>query len=198
MLSMVVSGAIEMKQYILSMPMRFAVGNKVRLLDEPGEGIVTAISGDEIMVEIDGMELPFEESQLVIVEHDELISDHVHSKPVSAKDRELRKKGREKLSDLETQASATYELDLHIHELLDHYSHMSNGEILQYQMQRCRSFVREAIDKRYSKIILIHGVGEGVLKQEIHHYLDQLGRVEYHDAPYRTYGYGATEVIIRG
>ena len=56
--------------------------------------------------------------------------------------------------------------------------------------------MREVIDKRYHKVVLIHGVGEGVLRTEIHNYLNTLQRIEYNDASYRIYGYGATEVII--
>jgi DNA-nicking Smr family endonuclease len=73
---------------------------------------------------------------------------------------------------------------------------MTNGEILQHQMMRCRAFLREAFEKRYPKVVIIHGVGEGVLKSEVHRFLDQQDHLSYHDAPYRTYGFGATEVII--
>lgn len=176
--------------------MELKVGDTVRLIDDPGQGIVCSLSGNEATVEIDGMELPFTANQLVKVEHDDLIADVEDHAELSAKDKLHRVYGRDKLRELEPASQAVYELDLHIHELLDHYANMSNGEILQYQMGRCRSFVREAVDKRFGKIVLIHGVGEGVLKHEIHKYLDQLTHIEYHDAPYRTYGYGATEVII--
>ncbi|MEQ9187853.1 MAG: Smr/MutS family protein [Cryomorphaceae bacterium] len=176
--------------------MEIKVGDTVRLIDDPEQGIVTALTGKDAMVEIDGMDLPFTTDQLVKVEHDGLITNIEDHPELSAKDKLHRSQGREKLRELEPQSQAVYELDLHIHELLDHYANMSNGEILQYQMGRCRSFVREAMDKRFGKIVLIHGVGEGVLKNEIHKYLDQQSHLEYHDAPYRTYGYGATEVII--
>jgi dsDNA-specific endonuclease/ATPase MutS2 len=174
----------------------FNIGDRVRLLDQEGEGVVCDVIGSQVVIDLEGMEMTFEAAELVVVKHDALVDQPIAKKDISAKDKEIRKQGQAKLKQLEDVTQAVYELDLHIDELLDHYSNMTNGEILQHQMRCCRQFVREAIDKRYHKIVLIHGVGEGVLRTEIHHYLDTLQRIEYHDAPYRTYGYGATEVII--
>ncbi len=174
----------------------FKIGDRVRLLDAQGEGVVCDVVGSNVVIDLDGMEMTFDASELVVIEHDDLIGHAIEKKELSAKDKETRAKGKSKLKELDDVTQAVYELDLHIHELLDHFSNMTNGEILQYQMRCCRQFVREAIDKRFHKIVLIHGVGEGVLRTEIHHYLDTLQRIEYHDAPYRIYGYGATEVII--
>lgn len=171
------------------------VGDKVRVVDEAIEGFVSAINGNVCEVNVDGMNLPFMLKELVVIVHDDLVIPSI-SKQITPKDKQVESDAKKKLSGLEASSEATYELDLHIHELLDRYAHMSNGEILQYQMTKCRAFVREAIDKRYPRVVLIHGVGEGVLRAEIHRYLEQLDHVSFHDAPYRIYGYGATEVII--
>jgi len=184
------------EEYIwISMITDFKIGDKVRLVDEDGEGLIKAIKDSKIWVEIDGFEMPFTASQVVKIEFDDLIADA--SVKMSPKDREMAKQSRQKLDDLGQTEHSVYELDLHIEELLDRHDRMSNAEILNYQMSKCRAFVREAIDKRYPKVVLIHGVGEGVLKDEIHHWLHGLDHIEFHDAPYRTYGYGATEVLIR-
>lgn len=177
--------------------MDFNIGDLVRLKDDVGQGVITSIHADQLWVEINGIEIPLQRNELVKVTHDQLITRFDAIDKISHKDRLVGHTAREKLNKLSTPQEAVYELDLHIHELLDRHNHMSNGEILQYQMNCCRRFMMEAIERRYRKVILIHGVGEGVLKLEIHRYLDQLQKVEYHDAPYRTYGYGATEVIIR-
>ncbi|MEX2597407.1 MAG: Smr/MutS family protein [Salibacteraceae bacterium] len=174
----------------------FKVGDRVRLMDEPGEGSIASISGGLYYVTIDGLDLPYEAHQMVKVEHDELIKRKIQATPLSDKDKQRRSAGKQQLSKLAQAEHAVYELDLHIHELLDRFENMSNGEILHYQMSRCRAFLKEAFDKRYPKVILIRGVGEGVLRTEIHQLLDSLDHVEYHDAPYRSYGYGATEVIF--
>lgn len=176
------------------MDSKFNIGDKVRLVDEAGDGVVVDLNDSQIIVEIDGFSMPYESTQLVKIEFDDLISDS--AKVISPKDRDLARKSRERLSEIGQTEHSVYELDLHIEELLDRHDRMSNSEILNYQMSKCRAFVREAIEKRYPKIVLIHGVGEGVLKEEIHHWLHGLDHIEFHDAPYRTYGYGATEVLI--
>lgn len=176
--------------------MEFKEGDIVRLIDEAGQGPIRRIESDQITVEIDGFELVYRPEDLVKVEHDQLIENKPNDEHLSAKDKASRSEGRAKLNALKAKTEATYELDLHIHELLDDYRNMSNGEILKYQMRCCKSFLKEARENRYKKVVLIHGVGEGVLKREIHDLLDGLDRVTYHDAPYRTYGYGATEVVF--
>jgi dsDNA-specific endonuclease/ATPase MutS2 len=45
-------------------------------------------------------------------------------------------------------------------------------------------------------LIVIHGVGNGKLKQEIASILKTVDDIEYYDASYKDYGYGATEVRI--
>ena len=48
---------------------------------------------------------------------------------------------------------------------------------------------------RISKVVFIHGVGEGVLKSELH-YLFSRYPVRFYDASFKKYGLGATEVYI--
>jgi dsDNA-specific endonuclease/ATPase MutS2 len=43
---------------------------------------------------------------------------------------------------------------------------------------------------------VIHGVGNGKLKQEILAILKTVDGIEYFDASYKDYGYGATEIRI--
>lgn len=172
-------------------------GDKVRLLDEPGQGTVVSVQGSQVTVDMDGIELTFDKRALVKVEFDDLIDVPVTDHDMQAEDKLKRIEGRRKLQDLKPKTEATYELDLHIHELLDYHKGMTNAQILQYQMSCGKRFLREAMQKRYPKVVLIHGVGQGVLRSEIHQWLDSLPNVEYHDAPYRTYGYGATEVHIK-
>jgi len=169
-------------------------GDHVRLIDEDGQGVVQAVRSQEVDVMMDGMLLTYLQHELVKVEHDELVQKA--SPDIRPKDQTLQRQNQQKLKDIGRPTHEVYELDLHIHELLDHYQNMTNTEILRVQMSACKSFVNEAIGKRYQKIVLIHGVGEGVLKAEIIKWLDSQSHIEYHDAPYRTYGYGATEVII--
>lgn len=89
------------------------------------------------------------------------------------------------------------EVDLHIEELTDSFRGMSNHDMLQLQLRSFQKHLDEAINNRYHKIVFIHGVGNGRLKQEIMAILAGYTKeVRYHDAEYKRYGMGATEVII--
>ena len=67
--------------------------------------------------------------------------------------------------------------------------------MLTLQLNTAKSKIEFAISKRISKIIFIHGVGEGVLKSELH-YLFGSYPVRFYDASYKKYGLGATEVYV--
>ncbi|MBN1926779.1 MAG: DUF2027 domain-containing protein [Prolixibacteraceae bacterium] len=90
------------------------------------------------------------------------------------------------------------EVDLHIHELVDNWNGLSNHEILEIQMDRFHSEMKNAMENRAKRIVFIHGVGNGVLKQEIHKKLKSTyARFYFQDASFQEYGYGATMVIFR-
>ena len=87
------------------------------------------------------------------------------------------------------------EVDLHINELLDNVSGLSNADILNYQMTRFREVLEENKDFKGQKIVFIHGVGNGTLKTELRKELDRK-KIRHQDASFREYGYGATMVIV--
>ncbi len=90
------------------------------------------------------------------------------------------------------------EVDLHIHELLDSPEGLSNKEILDIQMEKVESEMRAAIQSRARRIVFIHGVGQGVLKQEVAKLLkSKFPKYRFQDASFKEYGYGATMVMLR-
>lgn len=89
-------------------------------------------------------------------------------------------------------------VDLHINELLDNTKGMSNADILNYQIDAFRKAMDENLRNKGTRIVFIHGKGEGVLRQAIMKELNY--RYKGHDvqdASFREYGYGATQVTIR-
>ncbi len=88
------------------------------------------------------------------------------------------------------------EVDLHIGILTERYESMSNAEILKVQMDYFIKCMQQAEVEKLHKVIFIHGVGNGVLKNEIYKYLRNTDGVEFHDASYARYGMGATEVVF--
>ena len=65
------------------------------------------------------------------------------------------------------------------------------------QMRELRTFYQRAKAKRVRKLVIIHGVGQGVLKEEVRSFLDLQEGLEFYDADFREYGKGATAVEIR-
>ena len=73
---------------------------------------------------------------------------------------------------------------------------LSNFEILSIQIQALKRKIKEANKKRVKRLIVIHGVGKGVLKSEVHLELQKYHNIEFLDASYLDYGQGATQVIF--
>ncbi|MCE3280464.1 MAG: hypothetical protein K0S44_2655 [Bacteroidetes bacterium] len=93
--------------------------------------------------------------------------------------------------------NATYdmEIDLHIEELIDNYGGMSNAEIVIIQLRHFQVALDKAISNHYRTLTVIHGVGNGRLKQEVRSILSKMN-LRFHDGSYAKYGFGATEVVI--
>ncbi|MEO6902869.1 MAG: DUF2027 domain-containing protein [Bacteroidia bacterium] len=88
------------------------------------------------------------------------------------------------------------EIDLHIEELLENYSGMNNAEIVQVQLKEFQNALDTAINNHCRRLIVIHGVGNGRLKQEVRNILLANKSLKFYDASYARYGFGATEIAI--
>lgn len=90
-------------------------------------------------------------------------------------------------------------IDLHASELLDSVAGLSPADILNYQIDKFTEVMQANLRRPGTKIVFIHGKGEGVLRQAIMKELTH--RFKGHqvqDASFREYGYGATQVTIAG
>lgn len=87
-------------------------------------------------------------------------------------------------------------IDLHF-EALDAPQHITEGfEKFRYQMDVFENELQKAFDLGCKSIIFIHGVGNGRLKSELVNRLQQKLHVSFHDASYKEYGAGATQVNL--
>ena len=176
--------------------MRLQIGNKVKVLDDVLEGVIINIKGDEYQVETtDGFVMNFQENELVRVGKDQ----HEMSKYSDINNPLLQEKSSEKIKKQslfkQTKKEVVMEVDLHINQLVESTRNMDNFDMLNLQLDTAKHKVEYAIKKRISKIVFIHGVGEGVLKSELVRLLDRYP-VKYYDASYQQYGSGATEVYV--
>ena len=114
------------------------------------------------------------------------------------------KKLHEKLSDGPSQRSISNIIekpssvvDLHIEKLVDKAEAVSKSEIINIQLQAFEKALDAAIASGLPEITFIHGVGNGVLRDNIHKRLSKRVDVEYYkDAMKEKFGYGATVVKI--
>lgn len=89
-------------------------------------------------------------------------------------------------------------IDLHIENLTKKHKYLDVFEIMNMQIEAFQKAMNDAILAQQSDLMVIHGIGNGKLKQEIHKIL----RVEYSHCCYFVhdympkYGMGATQVIF--
>ena len=88
-------------------------------------------------------------------------------------------------------------IDLHIEKITDDWSDLSNHEIVSLQLKTFEKYYDLAVAHMQPSLIVIHGVGTGRLREEIHEQLKHRKEVksfvnQYHPA----FGYGATEILF--
>jgi hypothetical protein len=88
-------------------------------------------------------------------------------------------------------------IDLHIEELHPDPDKLSNSEKMRIQLETFERNLNQALASGMDEITFIHGLGNGVLRKEIHKRLSQLGNIKYfQDTQKDQWGYGATLVRI--
>jgi hypothetical protein len=94
--------------------------------------------------------------------------------------------------------SARTVVDLHIEKLTDSWKHLTNFEILTLQLKTFEKYYDLAVVHRQPLFTIIHGVGTGKLKDEIHDILRLKKEVKSFVNQYTpSYGYGATEIYFQ-
>ena len=89
------------------------------------------------------------------------------------------------------------EVDLHIDMLSERPADLTPHEAFEIQMHYFRICMNHAFSNKMKKVTFIHGVGKGILKDEIIKELKQYDNIHFFDAPMSKYGVGATEVYFR-
>lgn len=86
-------------------------------------------------------------------------------------------------------------IDLHIEKLTDDWRRMSNYEILSLQLKTFEKYYFLSVAHHQPSLIVIHGIGEGKLRDEVHAILRTKREVKSFVNQYHPrYGYGATEI----
>jgi hypothetical protein len=172
---------------------KFSPGELVGFLHEKGKAeVIHYVNTFQIRIlNDDGFEEIRPENELIKIYGTEYISPPSDIEII--KTTKKKKNSNSNLLVSKTKESK-WEIDLHIEHLLDSHNGLSNTEILLKQLHHFRSTFSKAKSQRINKLIVIHGVGEGVLKNEIRIFLARQEHIDFFDASYIDYGKGATEV----
>lgn len=180
----------------------FKVGDLVAVLHDTTKGKIIELGTASVKIEDEhGFIRPYPFHKIVLQQSKE---DYKIESDLTIKDKAIKPLLARKTFIKNKVVAVKTEIDLHIEELMDYTTHLANFEIVQIQMTACRAFIQDALAARVNKIVVIHGKGQGVLKSEIHQYLDRLAnnqgvQLDYFDAPYNEYGMGgATAISFNG
>ena len=167
-------------------------GSKVEFLDEVGIfEIVKVISADIFVVEDEhgferecsGREIcPYESKAYDNVSIETYENRNVKTNPFAKKNK--------KSINIPV-------IDLHIEQILNSHGHLSNHEIVIHQLDYFKYHLDKKIEAGVTQISVVHGVGNGRLKEEVRYILDSYPRIEYMDEHYSGRGMGATKVFIK-
>ena len=166
----------------------FKIGDKVKFLKSNDFGtIVNIISERKIQVEDSSF-------FLTVVNVKDIVKFDDHTDTVQAYgDVMFSKESKENLSakKISRQNLNEVKIDLHIENLSNDFLAMTNFEIVQVQVKKCEDALIKAINSNAQKLIIVHGIGEGVLKKEVHNLLSRF-ELRY----FVSINGGSTEVML--
>lgn len=95
-------------------------------------------------------------------------------------------------------AEVRYEVDLHIEKLVADISGLTPTDMLAIQLGELHRQLDQAVARRQFSMVVIHGVGKGTLRDEVHEMLRHMPEVKSFVNQYDfRYGYGATEIFFQ-
>jgi hypothetical protein len=163
--------------------MQFQVGESVSMLHESGAYTIKLLSGSHAHV-LD--EFGFEYRILIssLIKRTPIQGEVENKEPLVTPNASKK----HPLSPIPT-------LDLHATAL--GIDGMPPNELLETKLSYCRNFINQCIANRQPKALIIHGIGEGVLKMTVRQLLSGKKGISFHDGNYSTRGVGSTLVEIR-
>ena len=160
-------------------------GMRVTLMDSNDRGVVRHVRKDFVAIELEcGIVVPVGMRDFIVNDAEE---DRKLSR-VAAPSRRIAS-GAEKPAI----TGRALEIDLHI-EALPGGPGVAKGQELPYQLEYFRRTLRSRLKHRGSRIIFVHGVGDGILKSAIREELDSTFAFS---CSWNPYGEGATAVTVR-
>lgn len=184
--------------------MEIKVGNSVFVIDEDLSGTVTRVEGNRVTFECeDGFDYTYFKDQLIVLDEEGKATHEVkayqaeHEKgytptavehnPSRYFEEKIKFKGKKP------------EFDLHIEEIAPDAKFKTKHEALLFQLDFVRHVIHLAYRRRVPRLVFVHGVGKGVLRDQLREMLiNDYPNIEFLDGSYTKFGDGATEVMIHG
>lgn len=89
-------------------------------------------------------------------------------------------------------------IDLHIEKLTEDWKKLSNFEMLSLQLNTFEKYYNLAIAHHQPNLIVVHGIGTGKLREEIHEILKTKKEVKsFVNQYHHNFGFGATEIFFQ-
>lgn len=176
------------------------IGDVVQVLDDNLEGKVIGFETDNrVIVETtDGFELIYYKKELILIAADAPKIEFGANLSQVLAEKEIPKKKGSVLSKLSKKDPMVFEVDLHLEKIITgRNQNLTNFDKLNIQLEEAKRAMDFAISKRYNRVVLIHGVGDGVLKSELEYLLKRYENIVIQEASYGKYGLGAMEIYIK-
>tara|TARA_B100000123_G_C25734268_1_gene430777 strand:- start:1301 stop:1804 length:504 start_codon:yes stop_codon:yes gene_type:complete len=167
--------------------MKFKVGDIIVFKHEKQCGTILKIVNGKLLVKnSDGFEEIVSSNDIILYDEN---TDKVTAYGIDfdIKDDQIKKRKTKK----NQRFSKVLKIDLHIELIIDYYKELENHEIVNIQLKKCENAIRKAMNTRIEKIIIVHGIGVGTLKKEVHQLLNQ-----YNFRYYTSQDGGSTEVML--
>jgi len=175
------------------------IGDNVLVLDDSLEGKVVGFNAAYVQIEtLDGFVLEYLPNELVTITKNAPELNFNRSIDLVLAEKEPAKKKGAPLVRYSKKEQPFFEVDLHLEKIIAKASkNLTNFDKLSFQLEEAKRAIDFAITKRYSKVVLIHGVGEGVLKSELEYLVKRYENITIQEANYNKYGLGAMELYIK-
>ncbi len=165
------------------------IGDRVRYVDDVGEGVIKAFSRDKTIVLVENelgitMNVPLKKCVLLHQKEDYgKIKNKQQNHPASPNQKKSSRAG-----------TNTLEVDLHIEKLLPE----SNDAIIpiEYQVNVAKKILRENRKRKGINIVFIHGQGEGILRKALIKEIEEcFPEYSWEDASFAKYGVGGAILV---
>lgn len=162
------------------------VGVKVKWLNKPWAGVVREVLGSRVLVLLnDGFEEWEQISQLITVDQ---TKDKENSEIYDSKN---------EVKHIEVRPLRTSEIDLHIENLFVHWQQIPKEKILERQLAALKEEYQKCMKDKTDELIVIHGKGSGILKENLIQFLKQTNNTRYEEMTNGKYKQAAIKIYFQ-